>query len=60
MAYGEDDGAGGAGGAPRQRDDETQAYLIEFFREAATQPSFAELFNALTPAEQEKLKSMSA
>jgi hypothetical protein len=43
--------------ATRQRDDETQAYLIHFFHEAATKPNFTEFFNALTPEEQEKLRS---
>jgi hypothetical protein len=41
----------------RQRDDETQAYLIQFFHDAATKPTFTEVFNALTPEEQEKLRS---
>lgn len=54
MAYGNDDGFGG-----RQRDDETQAYLTNFFREAAQKPGFNEMFAALTPGEQEKLRSMS-
>lgn len=54
MAYGADDGFGG-----RQRDDETQAYLTNFFHEAAQKPGFNEMFAALTPQEQEKLRSMS-
>jgi hypothetical protein len=41
----------------RQRDDETQAYLIQFFHDAATKPDFAEVFGALTAEEQEKLRS---
>jgi hypothetical protein len=41
----------------RHRDDETQAYLIQFFHDAATRSTFAEDFNALTPQEQEKLRS---
>ncbi|QIW99728.1 hypothetical protein AMS68_005246 [Peltaster fructicola] len=53
MALGQDD-------APtRDRDDETQAYLLDFFKQAATKPEFAETFAALTSAEQEKLQSMS-
>ena len=43
--------------ANRQRDDETQAYLITFFREAASKPNFEQYFSALTPEEQEKLQS---
>jgi hypothetical protein len=43
--------------ASRQRDDETQAYLIQFFHNAASKPDFQEVFNALAPAEQEKLRS---
>ena len=43
--------------ASRQRDDETQAYLIQFFHDASNKPGFAEVFNSLTPAEQEKLRS---
>jgi hypothetical protein len=42
--------------ATRQRDDETQAYLMNFFREASQKPDFSELFNALTPEEQAKLR----
>ncbi|KAI9667509.1 MAG: hypothetical protein M1821_000325 [Bathelium mastoideum] len=43
----------------RQRDDETQAYLIQFFREIAEKPGFADVFNVLSPQEQEKLRTMS-
>lgn len=39
----------------RQRDDETQAFLVEFFRNAATSPQFEEMYHALTPDEQQKL-----
>lgn len=39
----------------RQRDDETQAFLIDFFRNAASSPRFAELYRSLTPDEQQKL-----
>lgn len=43
----------------RKRDDETQAFLVEFFRHASTKPEFQQLFAALTPNEQEKLRSLS-
>lgn len=52
MALGEDDGPS------RGRDDETQSYLLDFFRQAATKPEFAAVFAALTPEEQEKLRTM--
>ncbi len=39
----------------RQRDDETQAFLIDFFRNAAASPGFAEIYHSLTPEEQQKL-----
>lgn len=55
MAYGADDSAE----MTRNRDDETQAYLLGFFHEQAQKPSFGELFNSLTQEEQEKLRSMS-
>ena len=42
----------------RGRDDETQAYLINFFRQAAQKPGFADVFNSLTEEEQDKLKNM--
>ncbi|KAJ5098185.1 Armadillo-like helical [Penicillium argentinense] len=44
--------------AVRRRDDETQAYLCDFFRRASTQPGFQELFAALTADEQTKLQSL--
>lgn len=43
----------------RGRDDETQAYLLNFFRDASSKPGFAEAFNSLSQDEQEKLRSMS-
>lgn len=55
MALGAEDGPG----MSRSRDDETQAYLLEFFGRAAQSPGFNEVFNALTPGEQEKLRTMS-
>lgn len=42
----------------RGRDDETQAYLVDFFRQQAQKPEFAEMYNLLTQDEQEKLKKM--
>ncbi|OQE44240.1 hypothetical protein PENCOP_c002G01438 [Penicillium coprophilum] len=42
----------------RRRDDETQSFLADFFRQASTQPGFQELYAALTPDEQAKLQSL--
>lgn len=42
----------------RRRDDETQGFLADFFRQASTQPGFQELYAALTPDEQAKLQSL--
>ncbi|KZF19359.1 importin beta-5 subunit [Xylona heveae TC161] len=42
----------------RQRDDETQAYLLAFFQEEASKPGFQEMFGALTTEEQEKLRTL--
>ncbi|KAJ5800204.1 uncharacterized protein N7518_002272 [Penicillium psychrosexuale] len=42
----------------RRRDDETQGFLVDFFRQASTQPGFQELYAALTPDEQAKLQSL--
>ncbi|EME40949.1 hypothetical protein DOTSEDRAFT_74489 [Dothistroma septosporum NZE10] len=54
MAYGAEDSAAFS----RGRDDETQAYLLDFFRQQAQKPEFVEVFNALKPEEQEKLRTM--
>ncbi|KAK3707475.1 hypothetical protein LTR37_012117 [Vermiconidia calcicola] len=54
MAYAAEDGPT----ADRGRDDETQASLLNFFRQTAQKPGFADVFNALTPEEQEKLRSL--
>lgn len=54
MAFADD------GPSSRSRDDETQGYLLGFFREQANRPEFGEVFNSLTPDEQEKLRNMSA
>jgi hypothetical protein len=43
--------------ASRQRDDETQAYLMQFFRNAAGMEGFEGVFAALTGEEQEKLRA---
>ncbi|KAK3110604.1 hypothetical protein LTR53_014927 [Teratosphaeriaceae sp. CCFEE 6253] len=56
MAYGADDGPE----MNRGRDDETQVFLLEFFRRQAQEPGFAEVFNQLTAEEREKLRSMSS
>ena len=42
----------------RGRDDETQGILLNFFREQAQRPGFGDVFAALTPDEQQKLRSM--
>lgn len=56
MSFGEG-GSEGVFGV-RQRDDETQAFLVDFFQRASTQPGFEGLFGALTPDEQAKLQSL--
>jgi importin-9 len=56
MSLAENDGVGFGN---RQRDDETQAYLVQFFQEASQRPGFQRMFDALTPEEQEKLRTMS-
>lgn len=55
MAYGAEDSPA----ATRGRDDETQAYLLNFFREASQKPEFASMFSSLTAEEQDKLRAMS-
>ncbi len=54
MAYGE----GSGGGGNRQRDDETQAYLMEFFREIAKTEAFGGVYAALTEEERGKLNEL--
>lgn len=56
MAFGE----GGSEGvfAVRKRDDETQAFLVDFFRHASTKADFQQVYAALTASEQEKLQSL--
>ncbi|KAM5457309.1 hypothetical protein MaudCBS49596_000504 [Microsporum audouinii] len=58
MSYGAEGDAGAL--ATRQRDDETQAFLTQFFTETASTPRFQEIFSALTPAEQGRLQSLSS
>ena len=56
MAYAEGTGSF----STRQRDDETQAYLTEFFREVSSKNvgGFAEVYAALNEEEQQKLGVM--
>ncbi|KAL8781858.1 MAG: hypothetical protein Q9213_005799 [Squamulea squamosa] len=42
----------------RQWDDETQTYLVEFFKQASTEPDFQDLYQGLTDEEREKLHQM--
>lgn len=56
MSFGEG-GSEGVFGV-RRRDDETQGFLVDFFRRASTQPGFQDLFGALTADEQAKLQSL--
>lgn len=53
MAYAADDEPGAAG---RQTDNETQAFLVEFFKAAATTQGFQDEWNALTGEEQARLR----
>jgi hypothetical protein len=56
MAYAADDGPS----TGRQRDDETQEFLVEFFKRAATTTGFAEEFGQLTADEQQRLRESAA
>ncbi|GIZ41788.1 hypothetical protein CKM354_000508200 [Cercospora kikuchii] len=56
MAYAAEDGPS----MNRGRDDETQTFLENFFRQQAQNPAFANVFSSLTSEEQEKLRGMSA
>ncbi|KAF2157287.1 ARM repeat-containing protein [Myriangium duriaei CBS 260.36] len=52
-------GMGGAGGDTlRRRDDETQEYLLGWFREVGERPGFADTYNQLSEAEKEKLRNL--
>lgn len=55
MAYGD-----GSGSFMRQRDDETQAYLTEFFIKASSEniAGFNELYGVLTEEEKVKLNEL--
>lgn len=44
----------------RQRDDETQAFIVEFFTRAAASPGFAEEFNRLSEEERQRLRDSAA
>ncbi|GAM85354.1 hypothetical protein ANO11243_033610 [Dothideomycetidae sp. 11243] len=55
MAYGE--GEGGFGNL-RRNDDETQNYLLNWFREVGQRPGFEERFHQLTEGEREKLRNL--
>ncbi|KAI9836390.1 MAG: hypothetical protein M1819_001420 [Sarea resinae] len=50
------DGTGIGSWNARQRDDETQAVLVDFFRDASAKPGFEDLFAALNPDEQDRLR----
>jgi hypothetical protein len=47
-------------GGSRQRDDETQGFLVDFFKRAATTHRFAEEFSQLTEEEQQRLRDSAA
>jgi hypothetical protein len=56
MAFAADDGPNSG----RQRDDETQAFLVEFFSRAATTSGFAEEFSQLNEEEKQRLRDSAA
>jgi hypothetical protein len=56
MAYAADDGPG----IGRQKDDETQAFLVDFFKHAATTQGFREEFEALSEEERRRLQESAA
>jgi len=56
MAYAADDGPN----MGRQRDDETQAFLVDFFKRAAQTQGFQEEFQALSLEEQGRLQESAA
>ncbi|KAL8722132.1 MAG: hypothetical protein Q9225_001325 [Loekoesia sp. 1 TL-2023] len=41
-----------------QLDDDTQSYLVDFFKQASTEPDFQNLYQGLTDEEREKLHQM--
>ncbi|PWY72213.1 importin beta-5 subunit [Aspergillus sclerotioniger CBS 115572] len=56
MAFGE--GGSESVFGVRKRDDETQEFLLGFFRKAGSTPEFQQLYDGLTQAEKEKLQSL--
>ncbi|KAF2833309.1 ARM repeat-containing protein [Ophiobolus disseminans] len=48
------------GNGSRQRDDETQGFLVEFFKRAATTQGFAEEFGLLNEDEKQRLRESAA
>jgi len=56
MAYAAEDGPG----IGRQKDDETQAFLVDFFKRAANTQGFREEFEALTEEERQRLQESAA
>ncbi|KAH7095861.1 armadillo-type protein [Paraphoma chrysanthemicola] len=47
-------------GSGRQRDDETQGFLVDFFKRAATTAGFVEEFSQLTEEEKQRLRDSAA
>jgi importin-9 len=60
MAFVDEDDKSNSAWASRQRDDETQVYLTQWFRNAATERAeeFANMFTMLSASEQTKLKRL--
>lgn len=57
MSFGEEGGSETTFGV-RRRDDETQAFLADFFRRVSQRPGFQEVFAALTADERAKLQAL--
>lgn len=55
MAFAAEEPGGG-----RQRDDETQGFLVDFFKRAATTDGFLEEFNQLSEEEKTRLRDSAA
>jgi hypothetical protein len=55
MAFAAEEPGGG-----RQRDDETQGFLVDFFKRAAATPGFAEEFEVLSEEEKQRLRESAA
>jgi hypothetical protein len=47
-------------GSGRQRDDETQGFLVDFFKRAATTEGFMDEFNLLNDEEKQRLQDSAA